>query len=114
MSPPTPNSGPEWIAWAFSPEHIVIAVIGAVIGLGVLIALGFAIERLWRRANERLDGAAEPAAALRTDWWLCPVCGSLNRPSQHCYKGCATTDGQVLAPRGDERPSEPTTPSPAE
>jgi hypothetical protein len=99
----------DWFASAFSPEHIIIAVIAAAIGFTALIALGFAIERLWRRANERLDGASEPATALRTDWWLCPVCGSLNRPSQHCYKGCATTDGQVLPPRGDEDRSEPTT-----
>lgn len=102
MSPPTPNSGADWIAWAFSPEHLVIAAIAAAIGLGAVIALGFVIERLWRRANERLEDASEPATARRTDWWLCPVCNSLNRPSQQCYKGCATMDGQVLASRGED------------
>jgi hypothetical protein len=105
MPPPTPNSGPEWITWALSPEHIVIAAVGAAIGLGALIALVIAFERLWRRAHQRLDDASEPATASRTDWWLCPVCSSLNRPSQACYKGCTTTDGQLLALRGDERPA---------
>jgi hypothetical protein len=109
MSPSTFNSFADWVAWAFSPEHIVFSVIGAAIGLGALIALGLAIERLLRRANERLDSASEPAAALRTDWWLCAACGSLNRPGQHCYKGCATMDGQVLPSRGDERRIEPPT-----
>jgi hypothetical protein len=109
MSPSTFTSFADWIAWWFAPEHIVIAVIGAAIGLSALVALAFIIDRLWRRTNDRLDSASEPATALRIDWWLCPVCGSLNRPSQHCYKGCATTDGQVLAARGDERRSEPTT-----
>jgi hypothetical protein len=98
---PTPESGPEWVAWAFSPEHFVIAMVGAAIALAAVIALSFLMQRLWRRANERLDEAAEPASALRTDWWLCPVCGSLNRPHQRCYKGCATTGGQVLPPRAE-------------
>jgi hypothetical protein len=91
----------EWMAWAFSPEHVVISVLAAAIGLGTLLALGLVIERAWRRANERVDGASEPATALRTDWWLCPVCNSLNRPSQHCYKGCATIDGEVLPSRSE-------------
>ena len=108
MSQPTPDSGVDWIAWAFSPEHLVIATIAAAIALSAIIALGMLLERLWRRGNEQLDGASEPATALRTDWWLCPVCNSLNRPSQHCYKGCATVDGQVLAPRGNGRGSEST------
>jgi hypothetical protein len=109
MSPSTSNSFADWIAWCFSPEHIVIAAVAGAISLGALIALGVVLERLWHRTNERLDGASEPATARRTDWWLCPVCGSLNRPSQHCYRGCATTDGQVLASRGDEDRSESTT-----
>lgn len=109
MSPTMLNSAADWIAWCLSPEHLIIAALAAAIGVGALIAAGPVIEGLWRRANELVDDASEPATARRTDWWLCPVCGSLNRPSQHCYKGCATTEGQVLPPRGDERPSEPPT-----
>lgn len=100
-SPPTPSNGLEWVAWAFSPEHLVIAMVGAAIALAAVIALGFAMHHVWRSTNERLDQASEPASALRTDWWLCPVCNSLNRPSQHCYKGCATTAGEVLLSRGE-------------
>jgi len=96
MSPENMSSAADWIAWALSPEHFAIAIVAAVIGLGIVLAMGLVIERLWRQANERLDDAAEPATASRTDWWLCPLCGSLNRPSQHCYKGCATTDGPIL------------------
>jgi hypothetical protein len=92
---------PVWIAWAFSPEHIVIAMVGAAVALAAVIALGFVMHRLWRGANERLDEVAEPASALKTDWWLCPVCGSFNRPHQRCCKGCATTAGQVLPLRAE-------------
>jgi hypothetical protein len=97
----SPNEGGDWIAWAFSPEHIVISVVGGTIALSVVIALGFALQRLWRRAGDQLDNAAEPASALSTNWWLCPICNSLNRSGQQCYKGCATTDGQVLPARNE-------------
>jgi hypothetical protein len=107
-SPTTIGSAADWIAWVFSPEHFVIAVIGGAIGVGLVIGLALVIDRLWRRASDQIDQAAVPATASKHDWWLCPVCGSLNRPSQHCYKGCATTDGQVLPSRGDERPGDPT------
>lgn len=107
MQPSDFRSAADWFAWAFSPEHIVIAMIGAAIGLGTIIALGVLVVRFWRRANDQLDDATEPAAALRTDWWLCPVCHSLNRPSQQCYKGCATTGGIVLPPRADDRRGDP-------
>lgn len=106
MSPAT-SSAAEWIAWAFSPEHILISMIFAALALSAIIALGFVVQRLWRDASERLDDVAEPASALRTDWWLCPVCTSLNRPGQQCYKGCATTVGQVLPSRGEPSRESP-------
>jgi hypothetical protein len=109
MEPSDFESAADWFAWAFSPEHIVTAMIGAAIGLTTVIALGFLAVRFLSRANERLDEATEPATALGTDWWLCPECHSLNRPSQHCYKGCAMIQGAVLMPRTEDRRSDPTT-----